>query len=62
MICRGNNRQAIYRDDLDQKIYLEKTVAIFPRKEIDLLAYCLLSNHVHLLLETPEGNLSKTMQ
>jgi Transposase IS200 like len=31
-------------------------------KEVNLLCYCLLSNHLHLMLETPQGNLSKLMQ
>ena len=62
VICRGNNRQAIFRDDLDRKGYLEKLSLYCQDKQVDLLSYCLLSNHVHLLLETPRGNLSKLMQ
>ncbi len=62
VICPGNNRQAIFRDDGDRKRYLEKLSLYCQKKNVDLLAYCLLPNHVHLLLETPEGNLSKLMQ
>jgi putative transposase len=62
VICRGNNRHAIYRDDQDRRRYLEKLSYYCQDKRVDLLAYCLLPNHVHLLLETPEGNLSKMMQ
>lgn len=62
VICRGNNRQAVYRDDQDRKRYLEKLSLYCEQKEVELLGYCLLSNHAHLLLETPKGNLSKTMQ
>jgi REP element-mobilizing transposase RayT len=62
VICRGNNRQSVYRDDHDRKRYLEKLSLYCNEKEVDLLAYCLLTNHVHLLLETPKGNLSKMMQ
>jgi putative transposase len=62
VICRGNNRQAIFRDDVDRKGYLEKLSLYCQDKQVDLLSYCLLSNHVHLLLETPRGNLSKLMQ
>jgi REP element-mobilizing transposase RayT/ribosomal protein S13 len=62
VICRGNNRQAIFRDDQDRKRYLEKLSLYCQEKKVDLMAYCLLSNHVHVLLETPEGNLSKMMQ
>ena len=62
MICRGNNRQKIFRDNLDRKRYLEKLVHYCELKEVSLLCYCLLSNHIHLLMETPKGNLSKMMQ
>ena len=62
VICRGNNRQVIFRDDLDRKRYLEKLSLYCLDKKVDLLGYCLMANHVHVLLETPEGNLSKMMQ
>lgn len=62
VICRGNNRQAIFRDDQDRRRYLEKLSRYCQEKGVDLLSYCLLSNHLHLLVETPEGNLSKMMQ
>jgi REP element-mobilizing transposase RayT len=62
VVCRGNNRQRIFIDDLDRRRYLEKLVHYCELKEVSLLAYCLLSNHIHLLVETPQGNLSKMMQ
>lgn len=62
VICRGNNRQTIFKDDHDRTTYLEKLSAYCEQKEVELLCYCLLSNHVHLLLETPQANLSKLMQ
>ena len=62
VVCRGNNRQAIFRDDHDRKRYLEKLSLYCEDKDVELLCYCLLTNHVHLVLETPQGNLSKMMQ
>jgi putative transposase len=62
IISRGNNRQFIFRDDQDRKKYLERLAWYCQEKEVHLLAYCLLTNHVHLLLQTPKGNLSKMMQ
>lgn len=62
VITRGNNRQAIFTDERDRITYLQKLGAYCEGKEVHLLCYCLLSNHVHLLLETPLGNLSKLMQ
>ena len=62
VVCRGNNRQNVFKDDRDRKRYLEKLVYYCELKKVSLLCYCLLSNHIHLLLETPQGNLSKMMQ
>lgn len=62
VITRGNNRQVIFKDDRDRRTYLEKLSYYCEQKEVELLCYSLLSNHVHLLLETPKGNLSKFMQ
>lgn len=62
VITRGNNRQRIFKDDRDRRAYLEKLSFYCQEKEVELLCYCLLTNHVHLLLETPQGNLSKMMQ
>jgi REP-associated tyrosine transposase len=62
VITRGNNRAAVFRDDRDRRRYLEKLCLYCGGKEVHLLAYCLLTNHAHLLLETPKGNLSKMMQ
>ena len=61
VITRGNNRQPIFRDDTDRTTYLRKLRQYRAEKEVHLLCYCLLSNHMHLLLETPQGNLSKLM-
>ncbi|MFQ5804753.1 MAG: transposase [Candidatus Methylomirabilales bacterium] len=62
VIVRGNNRQAIFRDDADRGFYLDKLRHYCAAKGVHLLCYCLLSNHVHLLVENLEGNLSKMMQ
>jgi REP element-mobilizing transposase RayT len=62
VICRGNNRQVIFHDDEDHTAYLKKLFSYCQEKDVHLLCYCLLSNHVHLLLETPQGNLSRMMQ
>jgi putative transposase len=62
VVCRGNNRQAVFRDDHDRKRYLEKLSLYCTEKGVELLCYSLLTNHVHLVLETPQGNLSKMMQ
>lgn len=62
VITRGNNRQRIFTDDRDRRTYLQKVLHYCTEKDVHVLCYCLLSNHVHLLLETPQWNLSKLMQ
>jgi len=60
--ARGNERHAIYRDDGDRVHFcrlLGETIAVFAWR---LHAYVLMENHFHLLVETPEANLSRGMQ
>jgi len=60
--ARGDRRQAIFRDDEDRQLFLSilaRTVAL--RKWI-CHAYCLMGNHYHLLVETPEPDLSRGMR
>ncbi len=60
--ARGNARSLIYADAIDRRIYLRGLAAVATRKGWHCLAYCLMNNHVHLLLQTPEANLSSGMQ
>jgi hypothetical protein len=52
VICRGNQRQVIFRSDTDRKYYLERLEHYRQRHGFKLYAYVLMSNHVHMLLET----------
>jgi putative transposase len=57
VMSRGNRRQEIYLDDIDRQGFL-KTLAEACRKTAwQLHAYCLMSNHYHLVVETPNANL-----
>ncbi len=49
IILRGVNRQEIFHDDADRAKFLE-TLRRYTDDGIDVLAYCLMDNHVHLLL------------
>ena len=60
--ARGNAKQAIYLDDTDRRIYLSTLARVVARHEWRVLAYCLMPNHVHLLVETPRPNLGVGMQ
>jgi len=59
---RGNNRQPLFRDYQDQGHYIELLDRYRGRFGCRLFAYVLLSNHLHLLLETPRANVGKFMQ
>ena len=58
IMSRGNRRQNIYRDDVDRQDFL-KTLAEACQKTgwQQAHAYCLMSNHCHLVVETPNANL-----
>ena len=60
--ARGNRQQVIYRDDLDRRRYLLLLAQVVVRQGWLCLAYCLMDNHVHLLIETPEPNLGAGMR
>src|ERR671924_2148265 len=59
---RGNERKWIFRDDFDRKLFLNILSQINQRFNWLCHAYCLMTNHYHLLIETPDGNLSKGMR
>ncbi|WP_040725099.1 transposase [Thiomicrorhabdus sp. Kp2] len=59
---RGNAQEDIYRDDKDRTMFLEILKEVCERFNWVIHAYCLMSNHYHLLVETPDGNLSKGMR
>ena len=60
--ARGNDRQNIFIDDRDRGTYLLILGDVCDQFRWSRLAHCLMDNHVHLLLETVEGNLSQGMQ
>jgi REP element-mobilizing transposase RayT len=60
--ARGNDRARIFRTDEDREDYLRLLGRVTVRKRWRCLAYCLMDNHVHLLIETREPNLANGMQ
>ena len=60
--ARGNNQRRIFLDDHDRRRYLRLLGHVVRAKRWRCLAYCLMDNHVHLLIETPEPNLGAGMQ
>ena len=62
VITRGNQRQNLFRDDKDREFYLDRLEQYRKRYGFTIYAYVLMSNHVHLLIETGKTPLSKIMQ
>ena len=60
--ARGTAGAAIFLDDRDRRFYLGALAQTIRRQGWRCLAYCLMGNHVHLVLETPEPNLARGMQ
>ena len=59
---RGNARQPIFLDDDDRRSFLLVLDRVVSRFRIVVHAFCLMDNHFHLLIETPEANLSKAIR
>ena len=62
VINRGNQRQGIFRDDQDRQRFLDTLGEVCARTEWQVHAYCLMSNHFHLIIETPQPNLVAGMK
>lgn len=62
LTTRGNARQDVFLDDQDRRTFLQVLDKTLSDYNGICHAYCLMTNHYHLLLETPEGNLSQIMK
>jgi REP element-mobilizing transposase RayT len=60
--ARGNDRCRIYHDDEDYGRYLRLLERVVRHRDWSCLAYCLMPNHLHLLLSTPDPDLADGMQ
>tara|TARA_Y200000002_G_C22480933_1_gene578715 strand:+ start:109 stop:639 length:531 start_codon:yes stop_codon:yes gene_type:complete len=59
---RGDRRENIYESDADRQAFLSTLWDVCERFNWICHAWCLMSNHYHLVIETPEANLSKGMR
>ena len=55
---RGRRREDIFEDEGDYRMFLEVLQDTAKMWNLQVSAYCLMSNHYHLLVQTPEGNIS----
>jgi putative transposase len=60
--ARGNERKDIFKSNRDREKFLEYLQSSVERYGAIIHVWCLMDNHYHLLLETPQGNLSQIMQ
>jgi REP element-mobilizing transposase RayT len=59
---RGDRREPIFRDDLDHKKFLTTLAEACTKTDWQVHAYCLMGNHFHLVVETPNPNLVAGMK
>lgn len=62
LTSRGNARADIFADTTDRQTFLLLLESVVNRFNWICHAYCLMDNHYHLLIETPDGNLSMGMR
>jgi REP element-mobilizing transposase RayT len=62
VFARGNRQQLIFLDATDRRRYLDLLGRVARRLRWRCLAYCLMDNHVHLLIETRLPNLGRGMR
>lgn len=62
---RGNHKEAIFKDEDDFEAYLEhidENLRYYSHLNYELIAYCLMSNHVHLMIKTEKEPLTSIMR
>lgn len=59
---RGNEQKDVFKSRRDRDQFLSYLESAVERYGVVIHAWCLMSNHYHLLLETPDGNLSQIMR
>jgi putative transposase len=62
VMSRGDRREAIFRDDADREKFLETLTEACAKTGWQVHAYCLMGNHFHLVMETPQPNLVAGMK
>ena len=61
-MCRGNQSRKIFETQADADLFVRCLGEMCARNGTVVHAWCLMSNHYHLLLETPQGNLADAMK
>jgi REP element-mobilizing transposase RayT len=61
IMSRGDRRAKIFLDDVDRQDFIKTLAGACQKANWQVHAYCLMPNHYHLVLETPEPNLAAGM-
>jgi putative transposase len=62
IVARGNDRREIFIDHEDRGFYLRQLGRVTSRRRWRTMAYCLMDNHLHAMVETVEPNLGLGMR
>ena len=62
LVCRGNERKEIFYSDENQRKFLDLLSRSIEIYNVNLYCFALMPNHFHLLVSTPEGNVSEFMR
>lgn len=62
IMLRGNNRQTIFEDDEDRKIFLSHLEKCLNETGAIIYAWCLMNNHIHLMIQLVEQDISLIMR
>ena len=63
IIQRGNRREDVFFSDSDRKQYLEWLKEYCKEQKVEILAYCLMTNHIHLIaVPTTQDGLQKVLK
>ena len=59
---RGNHKENIFQKDADYRFYLQKLKKYKKKSHVNIFAYCLMPNHIHILCQSADPkNISKMM-
>ena len=59
---RGRRGEKIFREKKDYSAFIVLLNDLVEDYNVNIAAYCLMSNHYHLLIQTPEANISRSMR
>lgn len=59
---RGRRHETVFLDKHDYSMFIDLLIEISKMWNVNVAAYCLMSTHCHILLQTPDGNISRCMR